>query len=104
MFVKTDSGIRINLDHIVLVEINQQFMLPRADGYELKAITTNIQESDRQSHNLREANVSPNPPKFYPTLSKLLKALLKIVKRFLIRLLNEIIILSNSQKTILQDC
>lgn len=66
MFVKTDSGIRINLDHIVLVEINQQFMLPRADGYELKAITTNIQESDRQSHNLREANVSPKPAEILP--------------------------------------
>ena len=49
MFVKTDSGILINLEHIVLVEINQQFMIPRDDGYELKAITTNIYESDRQS-------------------------------------------------------
>ena len=66
MFVKTDSGIRINLDHIVLVQINQQFAIPRDDGYELKAITTNIYESDRQSYNLREANIAPKPAKILP--------------------------------------
>ena len=62
MFVKTDSGI-LNLDHIVLVEINQQFHIARDDGFELKAITTNIYESDRQSYNLREARVAPKPAK-----------------------------------------
>ena len=66
MFVKTDSGILINLEHIVLVQINQQFAIPRDDGYELKVITTNIHESDRQSYGLRKANVAPEPAKILP--------------------------------------
>ena len=66
MFVKTDSGILINLEHIVLVQINQQFYIPRDDGYELKAITTNIYESDRQSYDLREANVRSKPAEILP--------------------------------------
>ena len=66
MFVKTDSGILINLEHIVLVEINQQFMIPRDDGYELKAITTNIYESNRQSHTSQREGVGHKPAEILP--------------------------------------
>ena len=61
MFVKTDSGM-LNVDHIVLVEINP-FM---RDGYELKAITTNIRESSRQSYSSRGSRIAPKPAKIEP--------------------------------------
>ena len=65
MFVKTDRGM-LNLDHVVLVQINQQFHIARDDGYELVLITTNIQESDRQSYNLQQANVASKPAEVLP--------------------------------------
>ena len=65
MFVKTDRGM-LNLDYIVLVEINQQFMTPRDDGYELKAITTNIYESNRQSHTSQREGVGHKPAEILP--------------------------------------
>ena len=66
MFLRTNSGM-LNLDHVVLVEINQQFLLSRDDGYELRAITTNIYESNRQPNDLRRQEyVAPKPAEISP--------------------------------------
>ena len=80
MFVKTNSGI-LNLDHIVLVQISQRFLVPRDDGYELEALTTNIYESDRQSYDLREANVQLKPAKISPYSVQITQGTLKDCKK-----------------------
>ena len=76
MFVKTDSGM-LNLDYIVLVQIRQQFMRPRDDGYELKAITTNIRESSRQSSTFREGGVGHSPAEISPYSVQITQGTLK---------------------------
>ena len=103
MFVKTDSGIRINLDHIVLVQINQQFHIARDDGYELKAITTNIYESDRQSYNLREARVSPKPAEILPYPIQITQGTLKDCENVFDKI-SERDNFIKFTKTIIQDC
>ena len=76
MFLRTNSGM-LNLDHVVLVQINQKFMRPRDDGYKLKAITTNICESNRQPYNSRKEYEAPKPAEISPYSVQIAEGTLK---------------------------
>ena len=75
MYIETDSGI-LNLDPVILVKIDH-LTLAKDDRYTLDAITTNIYEKSRQSHDIRERHVAHKPAEIAPHFVQITQGTLK---------------------------